>query len=94
MSKKALATGSNGWETVAERTDIIARTSTELGQSYGELKTRFFEFYTNESSVEVSVNGLPSFTMLAGDEYTESEDFIESFEVITTGVEYRYTLKF
>ena len=94
MSKRALTLGSNGWETVSERTDIIARTLTELGQSYGDLKTNFFEFYANTNSVEVSVNGLPSFTLLAGDEYTESEDYIESFEVITPEAEYRYTLKF
>ena len=92
MGKLVKALGSNGWKTVTVATDIIARTATEEGWSQ-TIPTRYFEFYAKDD-VEVSVNGATSFTLLAGDEWTETEDYIESFEVITTNANYRYLAKF
>ena len=91
--KKAVSLGSKGYTTVSQPTDLVKIQDQYLGWGEPNLKTRSFEIFAKED-IEVSVNGLESFILLAGDEYEENEDYIESFVVITPDAEFRYTLKF
>lgn len=84
--------GSNGIETSVVNTDIIQVILDRLGWTqYINYETKKFEFYALDN-IEISVNNLPSFVLMAGDEIEETSG-IFSFVLLTNGARYRYYAK-
>jgi len=94
MARAAIILGSNGAsgvETSTANMDLMKAIAVKEGWSQAVSKS--FEFYAIDD-IEVSINHRSSFTLKAGDEIEESEDYINSFIIITDGAKYRYYAKF
>lgn len=87
---KARPLGSNGYVTATVGTDIILEMTS--GEGWSLVPSKYFWIYAKDT-VEISVNGLSSFTLLPEDTW-KSNDSVLSVIILTADAEFRYTAEF